>query len=205
MVLRVETLRPEDAERVTAVLCDAFQEYPVMRHVLESPADYDRRLETLVGFFVAARVLREDLILGLRTSTGELIGAALVTLPGDRPPPETLAARREATWRALGAAPRARYEAFGAAAAVALQVEPTHHHLNMIGIRGPHRGSGLARLLLERVHAIAARDPASAGVSLTTELESNVSLYRRFGYKVVGQARTPAGLSTWGMFRSRDG
>jgi hypothetical protein len=38
-------------------------------------------------------------------------------------------------------------------------------------------------------------------VSLTTEVEDNLSLYRRFGYEVIGRAEVTVALTTWGMFR----
>ncbi len=52
-ILRLDVGHADDA---VAVLCDAFHEYPVMRFVLgDSSQNYDRRLATLIGLFVAAR------------------------------------------------------------------------------------------------------------------------------------------------------
>ena len=52
----VEELPADRAEEAVAVLCDSFYDYPVMRHVIgEAGDDYDMRLQTLIGFFVAAR------------------------------------------------------------------------------------------------------------------------------------------------------
>ena len=69
---RVERLSSEDIQDIVDVLCDSFQEYPVMRFVLGSPADYEDRLRTLVHFFVMARVLRDEVLLeadNLRTAS----------------------------------------------------------------------------------------------------------------------------------------
>jgi hypothetical protein len=60
---------------------------------------------------------------------------------------------------------------------------------------------GHARALLEAVHALAAADPQSAGVSLSTELAKNVALYQHFGYAVVGHARVSPEMETWSLFR----
>lgn len=196
-------LPPSQAAEATAVLCDAFRDYPVMRHVIGERPDYAARLETLIGFFVAARVHRQDLILGLRDGAG-LVGAALVTLPGERPVGEALARHREAVWAELGAEARARYEAFGAATQQHAIAEP-HHHLNMIGVRRSHAGRGLARVLLDHVHAVAEADAGSAGVTLSTETAVNVPLYRHFGYTELGHAVVGPRLETWVFYRPRAG
>ena len=67
--MTVAVLSAAQAGLATALLCEAFAEYPVMRYVLGSAGDYGKRLQTLIGFFVAARVLREDLILGVFDSS----------------------------------------------------------------------------------------------------------------------------------------
>ena len=45
-------------------------------------------------------------------------------------------------------------------------------------------------------------DPASRGVSLTTEKPANLSFYEHFGYRPAGQARVDT-LDVWGFFRAR--
>jgi GNAT superfamily N-acetyltransferase len=200
--MRIATLRPDQADLALDVLCDAFHDYPVMRFVLGSRSDYDRRLRTLIGLFVAARVARGDLMLGAPDAHGMLLGAALVNLPGDPKPAAWFAERREATWNELGEAERARYEAYGRATQQ-FEVTTRHHHLGMIGVAHAHHGTGLGRVLLERVHAAADADPRSDGVSLSTELAKNVTLYEYFGYRVAGHAPVGPGLETWVMFRPR--
>lgn len=172
-----------------------------MRHVIGQTPAYAARLETLIGFFVAARVHRQDLILGLRDED-RLVAAALVTLPGERPIPEALTRHREAVWSDLGPEARARYEAFAAATQQYALAAP-HHHLNMIGVRRSHVGRGLARILLDHVHGIAGADPGSAGVTLSTETGANVSLYEHFGYRQLGHVRVEPGLETWVFHRPR--
>lgn len=199
----VRVLSPGQAADVTGVLCAAFGDYPVMRYVLGPAPDYPERLRTLVGFFVAARVLRGDLLLGIRNPAHELVAAALVTLPGDRDPPPSFEDTREAIWRKLGEGARTRYEAYGAATR-AFDIGERHHHLNMIGVRPAELGRGYARALLEHVHRVASEDRHSAGVSLTTEVPRNLALYRYFGYREHGHAVVSPELETWGMFRPRD-
>lgn len=201
-IMAVTALLPAQAPLATGVLCEAFFDYPVMRFVLGSPPDYAERLHTLIGFFVAARILRQDLLLGVFDPSGALAAVALVTLPGDRTPPEELSVRREAVWGRLGAEARARYDDFGKATA-RFEVPAPHHHLNMIGVGHSHRGQGLARPLLRHVQRLAETDPDSAGVTLSTEVRFNVTLYEHFGYRPLGYARVAAGLETWVLYLPR--
>jgi ribosomal protein S18 acetylase RimI-like enzyme len=200
----VNTLPPERAQDVVTVLCDAFHDYPVMRYVLgPSNPVYDERLRTLIGFFVSARVLRNEPMLGVDDGTGNLAAAAILTLPRSGEPPAELIARREAVWLELGAAERQRYDAFGEAGEQ-FTVDAPHCHLNMIGVRRTHAGRGLGRRLMDAVHQLSGADPASCGVTLSTEDPLDVPLYERFGYRVLGHARVSEGLETWGFFRPND-
>jgi GNAT superfamily N-acetyltransferase len=200
--LMVTRLTPADTDAIVSVLADAFYDYPVMRFVLGPAPDYDRRLPILVGLFVAGRVLRGEPLLGVRDDAGALIGAAIMSIASGQETPAALVAKREATWTALGDDARLRYEAYGNACQP-FNPQAYHHHLNMIGVRRSHAGTGLGRLLLEAVQDVARADSASAGVSLSTENPKNVELYRHFGYQVLGQANVAGRFETWGMFRPR--
>lgn len=195
----VERLDAGDADLATPVLCEAFADYPVLRFVLGDAPDYEARLRRLVRFFVFARMEREEPLLGVRCPAG-LAAAALVTCPRDRPSPDSLAAIREETWAGLGEEARARYEAFGARTA-GFEIDAPHLHLNMIGVRREAQGRGLGRALLEAVHRLSSEHPTSTGVSLTTEVPSNVCLYKHFGYEITGRAKVCGAFTTWGMFR----
>jgi GNAT superfamily N-acetyltransferase len=168
-----------------------------MRFVLGEAERYEDRLGALIGFFVQARLLRGEPLLGIEGPDG-LLAAAMVSEPGGPPSPPGLADVRERTWATLGPGPRARYEGFGAACAPLLAVAPANHlHLNMIGVRAEAEGRGLGRRLLEQVHDLSARHPTSRGVSLTTEDPNNLSFYKRFGYEMLGEATVAPGLVTW--------
>ena len=195
---RADILGPEDVTEVISVLGDAFYDYPVMRYVLGSERDYAARLEKLITFFVRARVLRHEVLLGVRGSTG-LLATALASYPTGASPPELNALRTE-TWGTLGDAARSRYETFGAVTS-RFAVEPEHIHLNMIGVRSAAQGQGLGGLILRAVHDLSTSKPWSTGVTLSTELESNVPLYERFGYEVIGTASIASAFTTWAMFR----
>lgn len=206
--MAVTTLAFDNVVEVVSVISDAFRDYPVMRWVAgaDSPAagaPYEVRLHRLVQLYVSARAYRNEPLMGIRNERGALIAAAVMSLPTPSDPPPAFIALRESIWAELGADARARADAYGEAASFFADLGP-HHHLNMIGVRRTHQGLGLGRKLLEAVQRLAAEDPQSTGVSLTTELAENVRLYEHFGYRVVGHRRVGPGLETWGMFRDRD-
>jgi ribosomal protein S18 acetylase RimI-like enzyme len=82
-----------------------------------------------------------------------------------------------------------------------LSVPGPQWHLNMLGVRGSHAGRGLGRILMDQVHRISKDDPGSTGVSLSTELPSNVLLYQHCGYELRHQERVSDDLETWILFR----
>ena len=201
--MKVVNLSKENIDEVTEVLCEAFYDYPVMRSVLGNKVEYDNRLHKLVGFFVSARALRKDPMFGIYNSENKLVAAAVVTLPGDNPLPEELKKRREILWSELGSAEQMRYEAYGKVAFSLLPKEP-YHHLNMIGVRNAYQGKGLARQLINKVEELVSEHPTSTGVSLNTEVESNVNFYLHLGYALVGQTEVDKGIQTWGFFKVKE-
>lgn len=200
--MSVVAVAVEQRAEAVAVVVEAFRDYPVMRFVIgPAGADYDRHLATLVGFFAAARFERGEPALAV-LADGAIVGVALVTPPGERPAPPALLAQRDAVWRHLGSEARARYEAFGETAGRFGLAEP-HYHLNMLAVKPSRAGRGYGRRLLDAVHALSAADPASVGVTLSTEDSGNVPLYEHVGYRVIGHARVAPELETW-VFLRRD-
>ncbi len=195
----VELLNIRDIPEIVSVLCEAFYAYPVMWFVIGQEGVYKTRLERLVRFFVQIRAMRNEVLLGIRTPAG-LDAVAVVSYPGRRTNPPEVVDLREQTWAELGTGARARYEAFSSAAAQ-FDVEGEHIHLNIIGARDRARGRGHGRKLLEAVHALSLSDSLSSGVTLTTETEANVQLYRYFGYRILGLAPVESAFMTWSMYR----
>jgi hypothetical protein len=198
-----QILPPSRLDDVVAVMFDAFHDYPVMRFVVGADhADYDDRLRRLIEFFVWRRVRQGGPLLGVIDGS-DVVAAAAMTLPREPEMPPDVMARGEAVWAELGDDAKQRYSAY-ASSAKPLTVASPHHHLNMIGVRHAHMGRGLSRPLLEAVAGLSRADPGSSGVSLTTEVPKNLTLYAHFGYQVIGHARVSPELETWGLFfRSR--
>lgn len=196
----VSELGGPDADAAIAVLTEAFADYPVMQYILGERPRSGKRLEKLIGFIVASRLYRDDFILGVRDDDGRLAGVALASRPGERPVEPRLEVRRELLWAELGPRARQRYDAFGEACKTFL-VDAPHHHLKMIGVLPACAGQGFARNLLTYLHGLVDADPASTGVTLTTESVRNVSLYRYFGYRSLGSVQVSPSLESWGFFR----
>jgi ribosomal protein S18 acetylase RimI-like enzyme len=188
-------LSKQNIPEVTDVLCEAFYNYPVMKYVLGDKEDYDNRLRKLVTFFVSARALRKEPLLGIYNSENKLVAAATVTLPGEIPSPPELFKLRDELWTELGSEEKARYDHYGNVASGLLPKEP-HHHLNMIGVRNAYQGKGLARQLINKVEELVSQHPTSAGLSLNTEVEVNVNFYLHLGFELIATATVEKNVFT---------
>lgn len=198
---RLTQLDRSRAAEVTAVLSHAFHDYPVMRYIAgDSTEAYEDKLRALVSFFVQARFLDGSPVMAVE-SDGVLVAAATLTAPGERTAPAEVSEVREATWAKLGDAARARYAGLCDLWGRFWLKEP-HLHVNMIGVHPAHQGQGYARLLLDHVHHLSGRYADSRGVSLTTEVPANVTLYEHFGYRVTHHERVNPDLETWSLFRA---
>ena len=197
--MNARQLGRNEVAAATDVLTEAFASYPIARHVLGSSTDYPARLRAFIGFFVQNTMLRDGWLLGVGEPEAlEAVAAA------SRPTAETpveLMDRYEALWSELGDRARARFEACARASAH-LSVDDPHIRLAAIGVRTARQGHGLARPLLEAVHALSADHERSTGVAISTESEANLPLYRHFGYSVVGEATLADDLKTWLLYRA---
>ena len=199
--MRIITLTPSQAGEAVEVLYDAFFAYPAFTYVLGSASDdYGSQLREMMEFFVWARFLKDDLVMGVATEEGQIAGVATITLPEGGDAPQEIIERRDALWQHLGEAALRRYAAMGDALEDFV-IDLPHFHLNLIGVKREFAGQGLGRVLLDAVHEASAEHETSAGVALNTEDPANVTLYERFGYETVGRARVSKELETWLMFR----
>ena len=199
----VQPLVAADADEAAAVLAEAFRTYPTTAWFFDGDAvAREDALAALVRFFVTARLLRGEPVLGVRHDA-RLVAVALVSDPAGGGSPPELAQEREALWARVGQAARGRYEAYGAAVAPLLE-EPGSLHVNLVGVHPSGRGRGLARRLFDHVHALAATISSGRGVSLTTEDPANVALYRHLGYEITGSVDVASGITAWALRRPVD-
>lgn len=200
--MKALNLYEQNIPEITDVLCEAFYNYPVMKYVLGEKEDYDTRLRKAVTFFVSARALRKEPLLAIYNSENKLVAAATVTLPGEIPSPPELFKLRDELWAEIGSEEKARYENYGYVASGLLPKEP-HHHLNMIGVRNAYQGKGLARQLISKVEELVSEHPTSTGLSLNTEVDSNVNFYLHLGFELLGKTNVDKDITTWGFFKSK--
>lgn len=199
---RVLKLGADRFDDIVSALCDAFHDYPVMRYVLKGAGDaYDDRLLELIGYFTASRTTRGWPVLGIEED-GRLVAAANVNPPTGASAPPALKERYEAMCASLGSDAIGRFHKF-ADLCDGLEPEGPYYSLGMIGVCGGYQGRGLARELMDALHAMSARDPESLGVVLTTELEANLGLYRHLGYRVIGEGDADE-LHSWTLVRADD-
>ena len=75
-------------------------------------------------------------------------------------------------------------------------------YLAVLGVSPEFHGTGVARILMDEVHAIDSKDELSTGVYLETAKETNAEMYRHMGYELVAKDRLDGKVDTWYMFRS---
>jgi GNAT superfamily N-acetyltransferase len=198
----VVPLAPDDADACADLLASTFAEDATLRYVIgDAATEYAARLRSLIGFFVAARVLRREPMLGVRNGD-ELVAAALASYPWVESP-AALTQRREALWLELGAAARERYEALGRAWGSVDVITP-HVYLNLVGVSAAHRNRGLGRQLVAEVRALSRRESASRGVALVTEVDTNLRFYHHQGFVEVGRVMLAPAIELAVLFGADD-
>lgn len=200
--MTVKYLSEENILEITDVLYDAFYNYPVMRYVLGEKPDYEKRLQMLIKFFVTARLLRKEPVIGINNQDSLIIAVLTISLPEDIPTHEELFKHRNELWKELGEDVKNRYNIYSKVAGSLLPSEP-HHHINMIGVRRQYIKTGLSRILMNEAEKIASSHHSSTGISLNTEDENNVKYYLHLGYKIIGHTKVDENLETWAFFKSK--
>jgi GNAT superfamily N-acetyltransferase len=180
------------------VLCAAFYDYPVPRYVIgEAASDYDGRLRELMNLFVEGRLTRSVPLIGLYDSN-DLVGVAVVSPPQEIPPPPELEVCQAQAERRLGPQAMARFEDYEKACE-ATDPGQVAHYLGMIAVRPDVQRRGIGRRLIKAVKAKARSDPSSTGVTLNTEVETNLSFYKKMGF-IKGAETDLGALHTWSFY-----
>ncbi|MCH8929489.1 MAG: GNAT family N-acetyltransferase [Proteobacteria bacterium] len=186
-----------DRAEIIAVLCSAFRDYPVMRHVLASSADdYDSHLAKLIGFYLDSRLMRDWPVIGIRLhGEGEIVAVAMGNEAVAKPAPDELKRANVRLREVLGEDAFARMDAFET---VSDRNEPKypHYFLGMIGVKPAFQGQGYAAALIEGFRSLSAADGHSQAVVLSTENPSNLPFYKKMGFHIVADAEVGE-LHTW--------
>lgn len=82
------------------------------------------------------------------------------------------------------------------------KVHPTtpHCYLQVVGTDPAKQGKGYASLVLR--HQLAACDAASMPCYLESSKDTNIPVYRSFGFEVTGEIKIPGGPMLWPMWRA---
>ena len=194
--MEVEQLTGADRDEVVSILTSSFDDYPVLRYILQdSPvADYPVLLDALVTFYTDLRYARGYPVLGTRLD-GKLVSASLVNPPEKKPwPPKVIATARQA----LGESAWTRMADYEERAA-GPEPDAPHFYIGMIGTRPGHQGMGHGSAIVDTVGEMSREHADSTGVYLTTETEGNVFFYRRKGYTVLDEVDVEE-VHSWCMF-----
>ncbi|QAA75841.1 MAG: hypothetical protein BIP78_0073 [Candidatus Bipolaricaulis sibiricus] len=142
---------------------------------------------------------------------GEIVGAALVGVPGQP--------ARSPRWRrVLGGIPHlvravslARWIRWRRVLSTLKAMQPPKDlpkpHATLVGlaVAPAHQGTGIARLLLDSVHARVETEADLAGTYLFTGDARSRDIYARFGYRPVRESTGGAGFTVYHMFRACEG
>ena len=197
--MKIEKLTRDEKSLVVDALVDAFHDYPVMRFALHSQGnEFEKDIRTLIGFYCEARFAKDGHVLAIREGN-EFAAIALIDEAIHKRWP-TLTQELALLKEQIGESAFQRIQMYENTTAK-LEPQAPHYFLGMIAARPRYQGKGYGGALLRRVQELSANDPASTGVCLSTERQDNVSLYERFGYKVIGEVDV-ADMHSWCMFLS---
>lgn len=187
------------AAEAAVVVGRAFQDYPLYRSVF--PKESERHLRTPRAVDL---LIRYALRYGEVFTTTNVQGAAC-WLPPDAP--------YLTTWRMLGLGLIMFPFRIGLAAAQRLQQIGTyleavrrrtlpgpHWYLMLLGVDPAHQGTGVGSMLVRPI--LARAQAAALPCYLETQVEVNVTIYRRLGFEVVHEADVPGtDCRSWAMIR----
>lgn len=174
---------PADRERIVASLVAAFPADPVLRFLFPGEDDYRREAPLFFGHLFDKRVTRSSIWTierGLSTAIWE------PPTGGGHPPGDI----------GLSTGAAGRMAAYDEAVHAALPDEP-FWYLGVLGTHPAAAGRRLGRAVMAAGLRRAAEDALPA--VLETSKPANVELYRRAGWCVAAEFRTP--LQTWVMRR----
>lgn len=189
----VRVAKADDSEALGETLARAFHDDPVMLHFLPKPEGRHAKL---------ARIFK------LLFKLGRPYGACYVTGNYEaatlwRPPEQW----HVPFWQYIVNGP----ELLGIFGTNALNVMNTmdmveknhakkpHWYLQVIGTDPAKQGKGFASLIMR--DRLAAIDAAHMPAYLESSKDSNIPIYRNFGFEVTGEIKIPDGPTIWPMWR----
>ena len=200
--MTVELLGPEREDEVAGLVAHAFAQDPGYRWA--SGAEGERHARNVaalaratVGIHCAGRFPITAVV-----QEGALAAVALFEPPGASMP--YVSGLRIALGLLARSGPAVTLRALrGVQVVEDLRPRETHVYLPVIAVDAWARGRGLARALLEDLHARCEAEASARGVALETANPMNVGLYEHLGYRVTRRVELDGRVPVWAMFRAR--
>lgn len=193
-----ELLEESDIASMASIVAEAFVDYPVMiRAFAHSGGDRADWIRRMVSDSARAR-LQSGIPIWLAERDGTIAGGAFLVYP-DRPLSKDVSDWWERFIADAGSATGEFFERF-VSAAEAVELPQPNLYLTMIGVKPAYQGQGVGRAIIDHIALEAAQLAGCKGIALDTEIESNVGLYERIGFRVIGQTSVDE-LPIWVMFR----
>lgn len=185
--------------QTATMLGRAFYDDPLSIYIYPQGAERERRLSLM--FTIA---LRYTLRYGEITTTSEGTGAACWLPPGNTsmtmPRLLRTGALAEVFKMGLSATRRMEYAASYTEKMHKRHITEPHWYLWVLGVEPEHQGEGIGGSLLR--DGLARADASQLPCYLETMKPENVSLYQKFGFKVVEEADIPgSNVHVWSMVR----
>lgn len=199
MPVPVEDVGLRHTRAAVAALTAAFADYDMLRALCP-----DARSRARVVPAFARMLYRISARTGKAFATAGFAAVACGLPPGSEWPSEWDYLRAgapsvmwrlglRAGWRFLKLGP-----AFDAARAKHMGGRP-HWYLHLLGVRPEAQGKGLSRAVLRPMFDAA--DGDRVPIFLETATETNVAIYKRMGFELLGFTELPGGIPNWEMAR----
>ena len=189
-------IRAEETASVARSMAAAFEADPMASHLLPDPPTRREKLEKAFRLFLKRLYLPD----GNSYTIGDSDGGALWLSPGAYPPSAIqqirmlpgLARVFGLSWLPGALRDLAQMEI------IHPKREP-HWYLGFLGVAPAKQGRGLGPRLLEPV--LQRCDAEGTAAYLETSNASNLPLYQRQGFDVIGECEIRHGPHVWGMWR----
>jgi GNAT superfamily N-acetyltransferase len=193
--VEIRTATPTDVAALSRTLARAFEDDPVMHHLI--PRHGRRRSERLATFMaMGAKGAVAD---GTAYTTGDLSGAAVWRRPGHpKTPPSEMVRGIPTILGVLG-----RRAPVGMAVLRTIEdnhPEEPHWYLQILGTEPAEQGRGIGAALMAPV--LEQCDSEGVPAYLESSKERNVPYYERYGFRVTDELHLPkGGPPLWPMWR----
>lgn len=196
----IQRLGREYRDQTVECLVSAFKDDKVF--AMFFPGDEEERLRqmrVMFGTGCDARYLRGNL--PICVMEGEtVVGVSWIVPPGEKKDDPEVEALWESVVPEFAEGTMERFEQYSDAKKRQSPEYP-HHYLDAIAVRSDRQGQGVGGELLEHLFAMAEDDPASQGLVLDTNSDSNIRFYTKHGFAITGEEQIEGYRAVW-MSRS---